>query len=156
MHTIRTSFCFHNFCLFPFAKSPQNFSDLPPRFFTKHLPSIPWSKYDRDLNHTLSHKVGSYEIGFSVLINLHRSGWFRLPSTMRYDICNFILCDKRFLSFIEISSFCCSWQLPDRKNILQQKEVFFLHHRHKPSFVPLARRAVLFIQKARGKIRGQN
>ena len=40
-----------------------------------------------------------------------------------------------FLSFISTPSLCCSFQ-SDWKE--QQREFFFLHHRHKPSLKPLA------------------
>ena len=50
-----------------------------------------------------------------------------------------MLCDKLFMSFIRMTSFCCPLlQLPDRFLIIQQKEFLLLHDRQKAFFEPLA------------------
>lgn len=83
---------------------------------------------------------------FRMLLVIRQLFHFKHPIKLVYLGANTIwhsqfqpVCYELFMSFIRMSSFCCSFlQLQNRFLILQQKEFPFLHHRHKASFEPLA------------------
>ena len=94
-------------------------------------------------------RCGAFFIGFVVKGQMNHDFAFRIEvnpcvieitigKTIWYLQFHVVCARLCLMSIILMSSFCCPLQLPDRKFILQQKEFFCLHHRHKPSLEPLA------------------